>query len=304
MDCAIDAFFNKILSHIVSFQIHDDLEKEPEYSGSGFGPDDEDSSSSTHHNKPTSHHSNTNSGGRTPNNRKQSGSSASSASSGPIVPHSTHDDDDFEIGSGDKIDTDDDGGDEDDDTDVEEGVHKHDDGDKSASEYGDYDDGDVETRAGPIDSDHSPKVVVPHILVGKKPEKPTVEEDDDDDDFTTYVKQKEIDSTTTTITEERQLHGFVLFNFSFILVRSQFIYLRNLFDLVFIHPKFIRRVQVLVRTVWRPYGYKWGGSRRNENGNRKMNGTYKRTRVDFILMPKICACAHSLARPEFPFSFR
>lgn len=31
----------------VVFQIHDDLEKEPEYSGSGFGPDDEDSSSSS-----------------------------------------------------------------------------------------------------------------------------------------------------------------------------------------------------------------------------------------------------------------
>lgn len=31
------------------FQIHDDLEKEPEYSGSGFGPDDEDSTSSTTH---------------------------------------------------------------------------------------------------------------------------------------------------------------------------------------------------------------------------------------------------------------
>lgn len=31
----------------VLFQIHDDLEKEPEYSGSGFGPDDEDSSSSS-----------------------------------------------------------------------------------------------------------------------------------------------------------------------------------------------------------------------------------------------------------------
>ncbi|XP_055316372.1 syndecan-like isoform X4 [Sitodiplosis mosellana] len=32
-------------------EIHDDLEKEPEYSGSGFGPDDEDSSSSTPHRK-------------------------------------------------------------------------------------------------------------------------------------------------------------------------------------------------------------------------------------------------------------
>jgi len=34
-------------------EIHDDLEKEPEYSGSGFGPDDEDSTS--HPRKPTQH---------------------------------------------------------------------------------------------------------------------------------------------------------------------------------------------------------------------------------------------------------
>lgn len=35
-------------------QIHDDLEKEPEYSGSGFGPDDEDSNTNQHK-KPTPH---------------------------------------------------------------------------------------------------------------------------------------------------------------------------------------------------------------------------------------------------------
>lgn len=35
-------------------EIHDDLEKDPEYSGSGFGPDDEDSSSNHH-----THHHNT-----------------------------------------------------------------------------------------------------------------------------------------------------------------------------------------------------------------------------------------------------
>ncbi|KAJ6640955.1 Syndecan [Pseudolycoriella hygida] len=37
-------------------EIHDDLEKDPEYSGSGFGPDDEDSSSNHH----TSHHNTNN----------------------------------------------------------------------------------------------------------------------------------------------------------------------------------------------------------------------------------------------------
>lgn len=43
--------------YFLYFQIHDDLEKDHEYSGSGFGPDDEDSSSSHH----TPHHnSNTN----------------------------------------------------------------------------------------------------------------------------------------------------------------------------------------------------------------------------------------------------
>ncbi|XP_037035969.1 syndecan isoform X1 [Bradysia coprophila] len=59
-------------------EIHDDLEKEPEYSGSGFGPDDEDSSSSHH----TPHH-NTNT-----NNRK--------------------DQTDLELGSGDNGDDEDD----------------------------------------------------------------------------------------------------------------------------------------------------------------------------------------------------
>lgn len=68
--------FQNIKHFLLYFQIHDDLEKEPEYSGSGFGPDDEDSSSSHH----TPHHSNT-------NNRK---------------------DQDLELGSGDDGDNDDD----------------------------------------------------------------------------------------------------------------------------------------------------------------------------------------------------
>lgn len=38
-----------------TLQIHDDLEKEPEYSGSGFGPDDEDSTSTTHNRKNNKH---------------------------------------------------------------------------------------------------------------------------------------------------------------------------------------------------------------------------------------------------------
>lgn len=92
---------------IVYFQIHDDLEKEPEYSGSGFGPDDEDSSSATHHNKPTSHH--TNNAGYKPTNRK-------------IKPQKSHNIDEIETGSGDKPDNDDedDGIDDDDDEDEEE----------------------------------------------------------------------------------------------------------------------------------------------------------------------------------------
>ncbi|XP_031630830.1 syndecan-like isoform X2 [Contarinia nasturtii] len=50
-------------------EIHDDLEKEPEYSGSGFGPDDEDSSSSTtHHRKKGGYKSNTGNSGYKPIN--------------------------------------------------------------------------------------------------------------------------------------------------------------------------------------------------------------------------------------------
>lgn len=49
--CANTCFF-----YLLSLpqQIHDDLEKEPEYSGSGFGPDDEDSNTNQHK-KPTPH---------------------------------------------------------------------------------------------------------------------------------------------------------------------------------------------------------------------------------------------------------
>lgn len=192
-----------------SFQIHDDLEKEPEYSGSGFGPDDEDSSSSTHHNKPTSHHTNTNSGGRTLINRKQSPKSEQ------IIPNNRHDDDDLEIGSGDKVDTDDE---DDGNEDIDEGedVHKTEiGGKKTDSDYDDkdYDVEETNVRSGAFDTNSSPKVTVTKV--------------DDEDDFTTYVKKAEIDSTTTTVTEERQLHGFVF----------QFIYLQILFD--FFHP-FIR----------------------------------------------------------------
>lgn len=185
-------------------QIHDDLEKEPEYSGSGFGPDDEDSSSSTHHNKPTSHHTNNNSGGRTLINRKQPSKPE------PTVPHNTNDDeDDLEIGSGDKLDTEDTEDDDDEGIDEGEDVHKVENGgsDKTTNEYDDKD-YDEENSRTLFETDSSPKVTVPHVLGGKKPEK-----NEDEDDFTTYVKKTEIDSTTTTVTEERQLHGFV-FNFN------------------------------------------------------------------------------------------
>lgn len=199
---------------IVSFQIHDDLEKEPEYSGSGFGPDDEDSSSSTHHNKPTSHHTNNNSGGRTLINRKQT------TKSEQIVPNKTHnnnnDDDDLEIGSGDKVDNDDEeDGDDGEGIDEGEDVHKNENGEKASNEYDDkdYDEEDTNSRMGAFDTDSSPKVTVPHILVGNKPEKKVDVEDEDD--FTTYVKKTEIDSTTTTVTEERQLHGFVFLSYLF-----------------------------------------------------------------------------------------
>lgn len=48
------AYANTRVLTFHSKQIHDDLEKEPEYSGSGFGPDDEDSNTNQHK-KPTPH---------------------------------------------------------------------------------------------------------------------------------------------------------------------------------------------------------------------------------------------------------
>lgn len=38
-----------MFTFVLYFQIHDDLEKEPDFSGSGFGPDDEDSTTDRHH---------------------------------------------------------------------------------------------------------------------------------------------------------------------------------------------------------------------------------------------------------------
>lgn len=142
-----------------------------------------------------------------------------------IVPHNTHDDDDLEIGSGDKLDTDDN---EEDDEDIDEGedVHKVENGsEKTVPDYDDNYDEEENPRSGLFDTDSSPKVTVPHIGDGKSTEKKA--DSEDDDDFTTYVKQTEIDSTTTTVTEERQLHGFVFhlficnsFNFTYLFVMS------------------------------------------------------------------------------------
>lgn len=34
---------------VFSLQIHEDLEKDPDYSGSGLGPDDDEDSATSHH---------------------------------------------------------------------------------------------------------------------------------------------------------------------------------------------------------------------------------------------------------------
>lgn len=44
-----------------SLQIHEDLEKDPDYSGSGLGPDDDEDSETR--SKPTSHHTNSGANG-------------------------------------------------------------------------------------------------------------------------------------------------------------------------------------------------------------------------------------------------
>lgn len=74
------------LTLCISNQIHDDLEKEQDFSGSGFGPDDEDSSS-PHHNVPSI---------KRPDNY-----SPNSGSSNHNNQHNKDTHDDSELGSGD-----------------------------------------------------------------------------------------------------------------------------------------------------------------------------------------------------------
>lgn len=86
-------FFFSCLSFFFYIQIHDDLEKEAEYSGSGFGPDDEDSQQNTH-NKPPHHKPSK------PTNRIDKQSSQEKPT------HKSDTDDDDLDGSGDHTDTD------------------------------------------------------------------------------------------------------------------------------------------------------------------------------------------------------
>ncbi|XP_031630828.1 syndecan-like isoform X1 [Contarinia nasturtii] len=94
-------------------EIHDDLEKEPEYSGSGFGPDDEDSSSSTtHHRKKGGYKSNTGNSGYKPINSKNKESTPeieiNKQTEKPTFPIDTIDEDQEQgSGKGDDIDGDD-----------------------------------------------------------------------------------------------------------------------------------------------------------------------------------------------------
>lgn len=184
--------------HIFSFhslsQIHDDLEKEPEYSGSGFGPDDEDSTTNQR-NKPTSHHTNSgNSGFKPTNSKTKIQEPTSTATNKHHIHHKTHtdDDDEFETGSGDNGDKIDDNEDDDDD-DLDESDHTEE------------------------EEEHPRKTIG---VVQSKPKDYNI--DEDDDDLTTEIKQTDIDPTTTTDDDDdlgRQLHGFyfylICFYFSF-----------------------------------------------------------------------------------------
>ncbi|XP_055316366.1 syndecan-like isoform X2 [Sitodiplosis mosellana] len=176
-------------------EIHDDLEKEPEYSGSGFGPDDEDSSSSTPHRKKVN-------GGYKSTNAGNGGYKATNSKNKEPIPDNRNskqpekhlhfptetNEDHLDTGSGDKhIDNDNDDGDDEDDGD-------------------DSDEEDVREPIVPTEEEEGGNKPGYGGVIPSGNTNTNIDEDDNedrDDDLTTVVKSKDIENTDDDISNEK-----------------------------------------------------------------------------------------------------
>ncbi|XP_037941038.1 syndecan-like [Teleopsis dalmanni] len=132
-------------------RLHDDLEKDPDYSGSGFGPDDEDSSTDHHHRRP-SIHTQTGISKQNTNDNDYSTSRTHQTNSGTIIGSGTSGNSGIISGSGNTgINTIDD-----DDFDLDETIGGGS-GDGGIIDHGDNDDDDDHT--GDIDNDDGEEII-------------------------------------------------------------------------------------------------------------------------------------------------